>query len=316
MKKINVLLIIVLFASSSFAGIKYDYTVAQDGSGDFKTIQEAINASKAFPDKRITINIKNGVYREKVKVHAWNNLLTLIGESQDKTIITYDDFFDKINVGRNSTFYTYTLLIDADDCIVQNLTIINSSGPVGQAVALHIEKDRCQIVDCSILGYQDTVYTAGEGSRQYFLRCFIEGSTDFIFGAATVLFQNCTINSKANSYITAASTFKGSRFGYVFKECKLTADPGVDKVYLGRPWRIYAQTAFVNCTMGNHIVPEGWHNWKKVEAEKNAQYLEFNCFGDGYQPNKRVSWSKELTKKQVKKYTKKNIFRDWVPSIY
>ncbi len=314
-KKLSLLLTLLLVVTSSFAEIKYEMTVAQDGSGDYTTIQDAINATKAFPDKRITITIKDGVYHEKVKVHAWNNLLTLKGESKDKTIITYDDYFGKIDLGRNSTFYTYTLLIDADDCIVQNLTVINSSGPVGQAVALHVEKDRCQIVDCKILGYQDTVYAAGEGSRQYFLRCYIEGSVDFIFGAATALFEDCTINSKTNSYITAASTFKGAEYGYVFKNCKLTADQGVEKVYLGRPWRIYAKTVFVSCEMGKHILPQGWHNWKKTEAEKNTLYAEFNCNGDGFQPDKRVDWAKQLSKKQASKYTKTNILGNWIPLV-
>ncbi len=314
-KKLSLLLTLLLVVTYSFAEIKYEMTVAQDGSGDYTTIQDAINATKAFPDKRITINIKNGVYHEKVKVHAWNNLLTLKGESTDKTIIIYDDYFGKIDLGRNSTFYTYTLLVDADDCIVQNLTIVNSSGPVGQAVALHVEKDRCQIVDCKILGYQDTVYAAGEGSRQYFLRCFIEGSVDFIFGASTALFEDCTINSKTNSYVTAASTFKGAEFGYVFKNCKLTADSGVEKVYLGRPWRIYAKTVFISCEMGKHILPQGWHNWKKPEAEKNTLYAEYDCKGEGFQPDKRVDWSKQLTKKQARKYTKENILTDWTPIV-
>ncbi len=314
-KKLSLLLTLILVVTSSFAEIKYEMTVAQDGSGDFTTIQDAINATKAFPDKRITINIKNGVYHEKVKVHAWNNLLTLKGESTDKTIITYDDYFSKLDLGRNSTFYTYTIMVDADDCIVQNLTIINSSGPVGQAVALHVEKDRCQFVDCKILGYQDTVYAAGEGSRQYFLRCFIEGSVDFIFGAATALFEDCTINSKTNSYVTAASTFKGTEFGYVFKNCKLTADEGVDKVYLGRPWRIYAKTVFISCDLENHILPEGWHNWKKPDAEKNALYAEYNCTGDGFKPETRASWTQQLTKKQARKYNKENIFGDWIPFV-
>ncbi len=314
-KKLSLLLTLLLVVTSSFAEIKYEMTVAQDGSGDFTTIQEAINATKAFPDKRITINIKNGVYREKVKVHAWNNLLTLKGESTDKTIITYDDYFSKIDLGRNSTFYTYTLMVDADDCIVKNLTIINSSGPVGQAVALHLEKDRCQIIDCKILGYQDTVYAAGEGSRQWFCRCFIEGSVDFIFGAATALFEDCTINSKTNSYVTAASTFQESEYGFVFKNCKLTADQVVDKVYLGRPWRIYAKTVFISCELGDHILPVGWHNWKKADAEKNALYAEYNCTGPGYKPSQRTAWSKQLTKKQASKYTKENIFVNWIPFV-
>ncbi len=304
---------LIFFSASVFADIKYDITVAKDGSGDFTTIQAAINATKAFPDRRITIHIKNGVYHEKVKVHAWNNLLTLEGESTDKTIITYDDYFDKLNLGRNSTFFTYTLLIDADDCIVKNMTIINSSGPVGQAVALHLEKDRCEVVDCKIMGYQDTVYTAGEGSRQLFLRCYIEGSVDFIFGAATVLFQDCELHNKTNGYVTAASTFKGTDFGYVFKNCKLTADASVEKVYLGRPWRNYAQTVYISCDLGKHIAAEGWKNWH--EAEQTAFYAEYDCKGEGYNPKERVAWSKQLTKKQAARFTMENVFKDWSPEV-
>ncbi len=305
--------VFIAFTTTVFAEIKYDITVAQDGSGDYTTIQSAINATKAFPDKRITIHIKNGLYHEKVKVHAWNNLLTLEGESKDKTIITYDDYFEKLNLGRNSTFFTYTLLIDADDCIIKNMTIINSAGPVGQAVALHIEKDRCEVVDCKVLGYQDTVYTAGEGCRQFFLRCYIEGSVDFIFGAATVLFEDCTINNKTKGYVTAASTFQGSDFGYVFKNCKLTADPGVENVYLGRPWRKYAQTVFISCDLGKHIASVGWKNWN--DAEQTALYAEFNCKGDGYKPKQRVEWSTQLTKKQAKRYSEENIFKGWTPEV-
>ena len=165
-----------------------------------------MNAAKAFPSERVTIFIKNGVYYEKVKIHSWNPYISLIGESRKKTIITYDDYFNKINIGRNSTFHTYTVLIEGNDFIAKNLTIQNSSGEVGQAVALNVNANRVFINNCSLLGNQDTLYTSGEGTKNYFRDCYIEGTTDFIFGDATVLFENCTIHSKSNSYITAAST--------------------------------------------------------------------------------------------------------------
>ena len=308
-----ILFLLVISSAQAFAAVKYEITVAQDGSGDFTSIQEAIDASKAFPDQRITISIKNGIYKEKVKVHAWNNRLTLKGESAEKTIITYDDYFGKINRGRNSTFHTYTLLVDADDFIAENLTIENSSGPVGQAVALHVEGDRCEFRNCRILGHQDTVYAAGEKSRHYFVNCYIEGTTDFIFGASTALFDNCVLNSKSNSYITAASTTKGKQFGFVFRNCKLTADKGVDKVYLGRPWRNYAKVVFIGCEMGVQILPEGWNNWRKTEAEKTTFYAEYNCSGPGYQPEQRAAWAHQLSKKQAKKYTPEKILSGWIP---
>lgn len=285
---------------------EFNIVVDKNGNGDFATIQEAVNAAKAFPSERITIFVKNGVYYEKVKIHSWNPYISLIGESREKTIITYDDHFNKIDIGRNSTFYTYTILVEGNNFIAKNLTFQNSSGEVGQAVALNVNADRVIISNCSLLGNQDTLYTSGEGTKNYFKDCYIEGTTDFIFGDATVLFENCTIHSKSNSYITAASTPQNVAFGYVFKNCKLTAAPKATEVYLGRPWRIYAKTVFINCEMGNHIKPEGWHNWSKPEAEKSAFYAEYKCSGEGFQPEKRVFWAHQLKKSQAKKYSLEN----------
>lgn len=282
---------------------EFNIVVAQDGSGDYTSIQEAIDNTKSFPYQRITIFIKNGTYYEKIKVHEWNSNLSLIGENKEKTIITYDDYFNKMNLGRNSTFYTYTLLVEGDDFKASNLTIQNTAGELGQAVALSVFSNRAVISNCNLLGNQDTLYVSGEGKRQYFKDCYIEGTTDFIFGKATVLFENCTIHSKKKSYITAASTPEGVKYGFVFVNCKLTADENITDVYLGRPWRIYAKTVFINCEMGKHIKPEGWHNWSKPEAEQTSFYAEYNCSGIGFQPKERVSWSHQLKKSQAKKYT-------------
>ncbi|APZ45400.1 pectate lyase [Polaribacter reichenbachii] len=284
----------------------FKIVVAKDGSGDYSSIQEAINGAKSFPYDKITIFIKNGVYYEKVKIHEWNSNISLVGESKENTIITYDDYFSKLGLGRNSTFYTYTLLVEANNVILKNLTIKNSSGEVGQAVALSIFSDEVAVVNCKLLGNQDTLYASGKG-KQYYKDSYIEGTTDFIFGSATAYFENCQIHSKKDSYITAASTPKDSLFGYVFKNCKLTAEKEVSKVYLGRPWRIYAQTVFINCDLGSHILPEGWHNWKKSEAKKTTFYAEYNNKGEGFRPEERVQWSLQLNKRQAKKYTLKNI---------
>lgn len=286
---------------------EFNIVVDQKGTGDFKTIQEAVNAARSYPSKRITILIKDGTYYEKVKVHAWNTTISFIGESREKTIITYDDYFNKIGIGRNSTFYTYTVLVEGNDFFCKNLTIKNTSGPVGQAVALNVNANRVMFTNCIFLGNQDTLYTSGEGTKNYFKDCYIEGTTDFIFGDATVLFENCTINSKSDSYITAASTPKDTTYGYVFKNCKLTADKNASKVYLGRPWRPYAKTVFINCEMGKHILPEGWHNWSKPEAEITSFYAEYNCTGEGFQPKTRVAWSHQLKNSEAKKYTIENI---------
>ncbi|MFC4479964.1 pectate lyase [Flavobacterium chungangensis] len=294
-----------------------DYiTVAQDGSGDFTKIQDAIYATPAFPYEKVTIFIKNGIYNEKVRIPEWNTHVFLKGESKENTIITFDDNFSRIALGRNSTFYTYTLLVEGDDFTASNLTIKNTSGEHGQAIALSVVANRAKITNCILLGNQDTLYLSGKDAKQYFKDCYIEGTTDFIFGGATALFENCMIHSIKSSYITAASTPEGTPFGFVFKNCKLTANPEAKDVYLGRPWRIYAKTVFINCDMGNQIKPEGWENWSKPEAEKKSFYAEYNCSGEGFQPSKRVKWSYQLSKKEATQYSIENILKDKIANWY
>jgi pectinesterase len=308
--------IVMLFLTSAFSYSQdvFEMTVAADGSGNYTTIQQAVDACKSFPDQRITIHLKKGVYREKIVIPACNNRISIIGENPENTIIVYGDFFSKINRGRNSTFYTYTLLVEADDFHAENLTISNDAGPVGQAVALHVSGDRCVFRNCRILGNQDTLYTDGLNTRQYFESCYIEGTTDFIFGSATVLFNKCIICSKSNSYITAASTPKGKSYGYVFLNCKLTADDGIDKVYLGRPWRDFAKVVFVNCEMGAHILPEGWSSWSGTTRDKTAFFAECGNAGPGAERNNRVSWSHQLSKNEAANYTLQNILKAELPA--
>lgn len=314
-KQLLIFLATFLISQTLFAQYQTLITVAKDDSADYESIQEAINATKAFPDREITIKISNGVYHEKVRVYSWNTNLSIIGESKDSTIIVYDDYFDKIGLGRNSTFHTYTMKVEANDFRAQNLTIRNAAGPVGQAVALHVEGDRVVFENCNIQGDQDTIYAAGENLRQYFKNCFIEGTTDFIFGGATALFQDCTIHSKSNSYITAASTPSAVDFGFVFLNCKLTAEPDVSSVYLGRPWRPYAKTAFINCELGEHIRPEGWHNWGDTAKENSVFYAEYGSVGAGAEKANRVKWVNGLSDKQAQQYSVDKIFRDWNPKI-
>ena len=313
---VHTLLIMVLITISGtcLAQDVFEMTVATDGSGDYQTIQKAIDACKSFPDKRITIHIKNGVYHEKVVIPACNNKLSIIGESAEKTIISYGDYFGKINRGRNSTFYTYTLLIEADDFYAENLTIENNAGSVGQAVALHVSGDRCAFRNCRILGNQDTLYTDGLNSRQCFRECYIEGTTDFIFGSATVLFDNCIIFSKANSFITAASTPQGKSYGYVFHNCKITAAEGVNKVFLGRPWRDFAKVVYINCELGSHILPAGWSNWAGTSRDKTAYFAEYENKGQGATNSQRVEWSYQLTKDEASKYTAEKILSPSFPN--
>lgn len=317
MMKSLIALLLTAVVTNTFSQTQYKtaYTVAQDGTGDFKSVQEAINASKVFPDERITITIKPGIYKEKIEVFSWNTKLSLIGEDQLTTVLTFDDYSGKGNI---NTASSYSVKVMGNDFYAENITFQNSAGPVGQAIALFVEADRCVFKNCHFLGNQDTIYAGGEQSRQYFKNCYIEGTTDFIFGAATAVFENCMIKSKKNSYVTAASTPEGVAYGYVFLNCTLLADSSATKVYLGRPWRNFAKTVFINCELGNHILPEGWHNWKKPEAEKTTFYAEYHSKGEGNHPKERVAWSHQLTEKEAEKYTVSQILKGndgWDPKL-
>ena len=307
------LLLVGIMPLSAQSQYKDTLVVARDGSGDYRTLTEAMEGIRAFMDYTVTIYIKDGIYKEKLVIPSWVKNVQLVGESAEGTIITYDDH---ANINKMGTFRTYTIKVEGNDITFKNLTIENNAAPLGQAVALHTEGDRLMFIHCRFLGNQDTIYTGREGARLLFTSCYIEGTTDFIFGPATALFERCTIHSKRNSYITAASTPENVAFGYVFKNCKLTAAPGVTKVYLGRPWRPYASTTFLNCEFGSHIRPEGWDNWRNEANEKTARYAEFGNTGEGAVTAGRVKWAKQLTPKEALRYTIENIFTDssnWYP---
>ena len=314
MRKVLGLLLLLVAVSGTWAQERQDtIVVSRDGTGNFRTLQEAIESARAFMDYTVTIYVRNGVYKEKVIVPSWVENIDIIGEDRDKTIITYDDH---ANINKMGTFRTYTVKVEGSDITFKNLTIENNAAQLGQAVALHTEVDRLKFINCRILGNQDTIYTGAKFTRLYFKDCYIDGTTDFIFGPSTALFEDCIIHSKRNSYVTAASTPKEAKYGYVFKHCKLTAEPGVDKVYLGRPWRPYAYTLFIECELGKHIVSAGWHNWGKQSNEETARYMEYKNTGEGANASERVAWSKQLTKKEAEAVTVDAIFRtqsDWNP---
>lgn len=314
MRKVLGLLLLLVAVSGTWAQERQDtIVVSRDGTGNFRTLQEAIESARAFMDYTVTIYVRNGVYKEKVIVPSWVENIDIIGEDRDKTIITYDDH---ANINKMGTFRTYTVKVEGSDITFKNLTIENNAAQLGQAVALHTEGDRLKFINCHILGNQDTIYTGAKFTRLYFKDCYIDGTTDFIFGPSTALFEDCIIHSKRNSYVTAASTPKEAKYGYVFKHCKLTAEPGVDKVYLGRPWRPYAYTLFIECELGKHIVSAGWHNWGKQSNEETARYMEYKNTGEGANASERVAWSKQLIKKEAEAVTVDAIFRtqsNWNP---
>ncbi len=311
MKKAISFLVALFLLTSSFAQTtnpqqyKYVFTVAKDGTGDYMFIQDAIDAMRVYPLAPITLYIKNGVYNEKIELPANNVDVTFIGESVDSTIIVYNDYSGK---GKHTTFTSYTAKISGNRFRAENITFANSAGPVGQALALYVDADKAVFKNCKFLGNQDTIFASGEDARQLFDSCYIEGTTDFIFGPATVVFKNCIIKAKTNSYITAANTTKGKQYGFVFIDCKVIADSAVNKLYLGRPWRAYSNTVFINCSLPKVIAPEGWNNWGNAENEKTAFYAEYKNYGEGAATDKRVKWAKQLTKLRAQRYSLSQIF--------
>lgn len=290
--------------------------VSQDGKGDFTAVQQALDAVPLNNQQWIEIFIRKGIYKEKLHLDSTKNHVVLTGEDPTQTILTYDDHTGTI-APDGSIINTYTsasFFIHSDDVTVRNLTIENTAGiTAGQAVAVRVQGDKVFFLNCRIIGFQDTLFASGENSRQYYKNCFIQGSTDFIFGAATALFDDCILRSKKNSHVTAASTPAEHAFGFVFRKCKLVADTGLYKVSLGRPWRPYASVAYIECSLGKHIMPQGWDNWKNPANEKTARYAEYRNYGPGADTAARVPWSHQLTDEDVKAYTTQNILRNWNP---
>ena len=297
----------------------HDLVVAQDGSGDFMTVQEAIDAVPLNRSKTTRIYIRKGTYKERILISEAMRNLHLIGEAAAETILTFDNYASKPNAfGENfGTFGSSSLFIYASDFTAENLTFENSAGNVGQAVAVMVAGDRVVFRNCRFLGNQDTLYTWGKQSRQYYVDCYIEGTVDFIFGSSTCVFERCEIKAKrAGGYLTAASTPEQNAFGYVFTECRLTADEGVEKVFLGRPWRPYAKTVFIDCEMGAHIHPAGWHNWNNKEAEAHSFYAESGSKGPGSKDSERVSWARTIKRSERKNFRIANVLSgsdDWNP---
>ncbi len=323
MKKSITLLLLIMVTAIGASAKSYDNTdtivVARDGSGEFRNIAEAVEVCRAFMTYHKVIYVKKGTYKEKLVIPQWLTNVEIVGEDADKTIITYDDHANirLAETGKGmGTFRTYTVCVRGSRITFKNITIENNAPQLGQAVALHTEGDRLVFINCRILGNQDTIYTGNAGTRLYFRGCYISGTTDFIFGPSTAWFEYCTIHSKRNSYITAASTPQDIAYGYVFNNCRLTAEPDVVKMYLGRPWRDYGYTLFMNCDLGAHIRPEGWHPWQKQRME-TARYYEYNNRGEGAKTDKRAPWSRQLTKKEAKEITIENVFRisdTWNPT--
>ncbi|WP_223701479.1 pectinesterase family protein [Sutcliffiella deserti] len=289
------------------------FTVSKDGTSDFTCIQDAIDHVRVHPLEPVTIFIKNGNYQEKLIIPDNKHNVKLVGESREGTIISFHESARmKDSTGKSlGTFRTPVVTALADCIQMESLTIHNTAGygeDVGQALALYVAGDRSIFKNVSLLGNQDTLYTSR--GRQLFQQCYIEGHVDFIFGAASTIFDQCEIHSLRKGYITAASTPEDQSFGYIFLDCRLTGAADIESVYLGRPWRPYAHTFFVRTWMGEHIKKDGWDNWRDEANEKTARYGEYDSYGPGALVERRVRWAKQLTRDEAESLTVEKLFPD------
>jgi pectinesterase len=314
MKKLISFLVFCSLCVSCFTQKKS--TVAQDGTGNFKTVQDALNAVPLKNKKPVIIFIRNGIYKEKLLLDSTKNFVTLVGEDKFKTILTYNDHTGKISPSGEAinTRTSWSFKILADNFTAKNLTFQNDAGfSAGQAVAVESDGDKAIFQNCRFVGNQDVLFTNNDNSQQYFENCYIEGTTDFIFGSSIVWFEKCHIHSKKNSHITAASTPKAKEFGYIFNDCILTGDTSLHNVSLGRPWQKYAHVIYMNCFIGEHIKPEGWSNWNNTDNYLTARYFECNNYGPSATPSARVKWTIQLTDEEAKKITLATVFGAWQP---
>lgn len=316
MKRLLILLLFFFCVVCSSAQRKM--IVDQDGKGKYKSLQAALDAIPSNSKKQTIIYLKKGIYKEKIVVDATKNNITLIGEDKVNTIISFNDHAGT-RLENGDTLNTWTcasMIVYGNSFQARHITFENNAGfTAGQAVALRLEGNRASFFDCNMTGFQDVLFLSGSGVKHYFDSCYIEGTTDFIFGASTAVFNRCHIHSKKNSHVTAASTNSIIPFGFVFFDCQLTADSNINKVSLGRPWSPTASVTYIRCELGKHIIPEGWNNWKNPNNEATARYAEYHNYGPGADTTKRVNWSKQLSDEAIKIYTIENILGTWKPYV-
>lgn len=281
----------VLFAAAAAAA--GEIVVAADGTGDVRTVQSAIDRVPDGNKERVVIRIKPGVYTEQVKIPASKPYISLIGSDAETTVIRY-----KISAkDAGSTSAAFAVYIGGHDTHASNITFENTYGIGSQAVAVLVEADRTIFRKCRFLGWQDTLYT--KNARQYFEDCYIEGSVDYIFGQSAAFFERCHLHTKSDGYITAPMRFAADEpAGLVFNGCRITTENTKNGVYLGRPWRDYGRSVFLNTTIDGDIRPEGWHHWLP-EREQTAFLAEYRSTGPKADTSQRVAWAKILTDKQA-----------------
>ena len=324
----------------------YDLVVSHDVSGGFFTVQDAINAVPDYNSEELKILVMPGIYTEKIVVPESKTHITMIAKSEAKTILSYSDYAgltSNITGRKLGTSGSASIYIYGDHFEAQGITFENTASRLswnkdrkvlGQAVAALVCSDNATFLRCRFLGHQDTLYAYGKKSdpktkeaietshktpfpadrqsHQLYEECYIEGTVDYIFGWAVAVFDRCELHCIGDGYITAAATPEGQEFGYVFKNCKVTAEPGV-KTYLGRPWRNYAQTVFIDCELCDAVQPQGWKEWPNkdtgLDGSTTAYYAEFGSKGPGSNAKARIKWSHQLTAKEALRYNIETILK-------
>ncbi|TLM87890.1 pectinesterase family protein [Hymenobacter jeollabukensis] len=294
--------------------------VARDGSGNYRTVQEALNAVPKNNTTPITIFIKKGVYKEKLNLAKKQDNVHLVGEAAEETILVYDDYNGRVVEGAAEPLGTSeasSFRVFGNNFSAENLTFQNTAAhTAGQGPAMWVYGDKAQFRNCRFLGNRDTLYVYGYGSRQYYKNCYIEGTTDFILGSSTAWFEDCTLSCKpSGTCMLAASTPDTVTFGMVFQRCKVVGDVPEDSYFLGRPWKPYGKIVFLNSELGAMIKPKGWDHWGKETNKQDAFFAEFKSKGPGAAKAKnRALWSKQLNAQQAALYTPAAAMHGWNPT--
>ena len=330
----GICIIIAIFFSIINVSAQYDLVVAKDGSGNHTTVQAAIDATPTGRTTPYVIFIKNGKYKEKINIPNTKPFIQIVGESAANVILTFDDFSGKPMPGGGTfgTSNSASFTVRAADFTAINITFENTTGESPQALAIYVDGDRSAFKNCRFLGGQDTIFAGGNGARQYYRNCYIDGTVDFIFGDARAIFDSCVIygktrSSAGSSFITAANTKQTEPWGYVFRDSKIPANRGGTVYFFGRPWqndantadaaKSYNKTIFLNTTMSSSIQNAGWTTWDAGTDVTKITYAEYRSkkFDSTLVDiSQRASWSNQLTATEAATYyNNTNLFGSWDP---
>ncbi|KAL2345983.1 hypothetical protein Fmac_007268 [Flemingia macrophylla] len=300
--------------------------VAADGSGNYKTVSEAVAAAPSKSSSRYVIRIKAGVYRENVDVPSSKTNIMFLGDGRSNTIITAS----RNVIDGGTTFNSATVAVVGDGFLARGITFENTAGPSKeQAVALRAGSDLAAFYLCGFIAYQDTLYV--HSNRQFFVKCYVAGTVDFIFGNSAAVLQDCDINArrpgpKQKNTVTAQGRVDANQnTGIVIQKCRINATTDLYAVkstfrsFLGRPWQEYSRTVVMQSSISDIIDPAGWLEWNATFAFDTLYYGEYQNTGAGASTSQRVTWKgfKVITSaSEAKTFTPENFISasNWLPS--